>query len=160
LRLDAKRCRISVINRTILAGHAGIVGSALVRQLLNAVRSHESITCRSRDEVDLIDQSEVRALFKAERFDEVYLAAAWVGGIHATFTVGVRKRLFLGSRCIYPRLAAQPMREDAPLSRRLEPTNDGSSSCTSKDPPGSAASLDRSLCNGLHRRLQGLVRVS
>jgi GDP-L-fucose synthase len=121
-----------------------MVGSAIVRRL-SARRDCEVLT-RSRAELDLTDQSAVRAFFAAERIDQVYLAAAKVGGIHANNTypadfihqnlvmecniigaaheAGVQRLLFLGSSCIYPRLAPQPMREEALLTGALEPTNE------------------------------------
>lgn len=131
------------MSRIFIAGHRGMVGSALVRALSG--QGHDIIT-RSRTELDLTDQSAVRGFFAAERIDEVYLAAARVGGIHANnvfpadfiydnlmieanvihqaFRAGVRRLLFLGSSCIYPKLAPQPMREDALLTGTLEPTNE------------------------------------
>ena len=127
-----------------VAGHRGMVGSAIVRQLEAAGHSH--IVKRTHAELDLTDQAAVRALFKLEKPDQVYMAAAKVGGIHANnsypaefiaenlmmqaniidaaFCNGVKKVLFLGSSCIYPRLAPQPMREDALLTGPLEPTNE------------------------------------
>jgi len=130
--------------RIFVAGHAGMVGSALVRQL-NAAATCEVVT-RSRSELDLCDQTAVRRFMLAERPDQVYLAAAKVGGIHANNTypadfiwqnlviqtnvieashaAGVHKLLFLGSSCIYPRDVPQPMREEALLTGPLEPTNE------------------------------------
>lgn len=121
-----------------------MVGSAIVRQLED--RDGVSLITRSRQELDLLDQAAVRSFFEAESLDEVYLAAARVGGIHANNTypaqfiyenlvietniihqaycTGVNKLLFLGSSCIYPKLAQQPMREDALLTGTLEPTNE------------------------------------
>lgn len=133
-------------NKIYVAGHRGMVGSAIVRQLLAAGHPPERIVTRTHAELDLTDQAAVRAFFAAEKPDQVYLAAAKVGGIHANnvypadfiydnlmiqanvidaaFRSGVRKLLFLGSSCIYPKLAAQPMREDALLTGTLEPTNE------------------------------------
>ncbi len=130
--------------RIFVAGHRGMVGSAIVRRL-QALGSCEIVT-RSHAELDLTDQAAVRRFFAEERIDQVYLAAAKVGGIHANNTypaefiyrnlmiecnvidaahvAGVRKLLFLGSSCIYPKLAPQPMREDALLIGTLEPTNE------------------------------------
>ncbi len=130
--------------RIYVAGHAGMVGSAIVRALRNA--GETAIATRSRAELDLANQAQVRAFFEQERPDQVYMAAARVGGIHANnsypaefiydnlmvqanviheaWRVGVRKLLFLGSSCIYPRLAPQPMAEDALLTGKLEPTNE------------------------------------
>jgi GDP-L-fucose synthase len=129
-----------------VAGHRGMVGSAIVRQLLAQGHAADAIVTRSHDELDLTDQAAVGAFLAAERPDQVYLAAAKVGGIHANntfpaefiysnlmvqanvidaaFRSGVKKLLFLGSSCIYPKLAAQPMREDALLTGTLEPTNE------------------------------------
>lgn len=129
-----------------VAGHRGMVGAAVLRQLLNLGVARERVITRDRDELDLTDQAAVRAFFAAERPSEVYLAAARVGGIHANdrypaefiyqnmmiqanviheaFAAGVRKLLFLGSSCIYPRLASQPMKEEALLGGPLEPTNE------------------------------------
>jgi GDP-L-fucose synthase len=133
-------------NRIYVAGHRGMVGAAIVRQLLAQGHTAEQIITRDRGEVDLTNQAQVRAFFKETRPSQVYLAAAKVGGIYANdtfpaefifenlmieaniidsaFTAGVKKLLFLGSSCIYPRLAPQPMREDALLTGPLEPTNE------------------------------------
>lgn len=133
-------------NRVYVAGHRGMVGSAIVRKLLAAGHPPEGILTRTRDELDLTNQHDVRAWFAAERPDQVYLAAAKVGGIHANdaypaefiynnlmiqanivdaaFRSGVKRLLFLGSSCIYPRLATQPMSEDELLTGRLESTNE------------------------------------
>ncbi len=129
-----------------VAGHRGMVGSAIVRQLLAAGYHADRIITRTHAELDLTDQAAVRAFFASEKPDQVYLAAAKVGGIHANnsypaefiydnlmlqanvidaaFRHGVSKLLFLGSSCIYPKLAAQPMREDALLTGTLEATNE------------------------------------
>jgi GDP-L-fucose synthase len=129
--------------RIFVAGHHGMVGQALARRL--GAMGHEVVT-RRRAELDLLDQAAVARFFAAEPLDQVYLAAARVGGIHANatypaqfiyenltiaanvthqaFLAGVRRMLFLGSSCIYPRLAAQPMREEALLGGELEPTNE------------------------------------
>jgi GDP-L-fucose synthase len=130
--------------RIYVAGHKGLVGSAILRALRS--RGHTNIVSRSSAELDLTDQVKVDAFFRAEAIDEVYLAAAKVGGIHANNTYpaefifqnlmvqtnvvhaawryGVRKLLFLGSSCIYPRLAEQPLREEALMNGMLEPTNE------------------------------------
>ena len=121
-----------------------MVGSAIVRALQAA--GHTNIVTRTHAELDLTDQVAVRAFFAMEKPDQVYLAAAKVGGIHANntypaefiyqnlimeanvidaaFRQGVKKLLFLGSSCIYPKMAEQPMREDALLTGTLEPTNE------------------------------------
>ncbi len=127
-----------------VAGHRGMVGSAIVRVLQR--QGHTRLVTRTHAELDLTDQAAVRHFFATEKPDEVYLAAAKVGGIHANntypaefiydnlmmeanvvdaaFRQGVRKLLFLGSSCIYPKLAPQPMREDSLLTGTLEPTNE------------------------------------
>lgn len=132
--------------RIYVAGHRGMVGSAIVRQLLAQGHPAERIVTRIHAELDLTDQQAVRAFFAEEKLDQVYLAAAKVGGIFANNTYpaefiysnlmveanvidaayrnGVKKLLFLGSSCIYPKLAEQPMREDALLTGILEPTNE------------------------------------
>lgn len=133
-------------SKIYVAGHRGMVGSAIVRRLLATGHPSSGIVTRTHAELDLTDQQAVCAFFAAERPDEVYLAAAKVGGIHANnaypadfiyvnlmiqanvidsaFEHGVRRLLFLGSSCIYPRAVEQPMREDALLTGVLEPTNE------------------------------------
>jgi len=123
-----------------------MVGSAIMRQLVSSGHPLDRIVVRTHAELDLTNQAAVNAFFGAEKPDQVYLAAAKVGGIHANntypaefiyenlmmeaniinagFQVGVTKLLFLGSSCIYPRLAEQPMREDSLLTGLLEPTNE------------------------------------
>jgi len=137
---------MSVHPKIYVAGHRGMVGSAIVRQLLAQGHPVELIVTRTHVELDLTNQAAVQAFFAAEKPDQVYLAAAKVGGIHANntypaefiyqnlmmqanvieaaFRQGVQKLLFLGSSCIYPKLASQPMREDALLTGTLEPTNE------------------------------------
>jgi len=127
-----------------IAGHRGMVGSAIARRL--GELGFTNLVFRTHSELDLTNQSAVAEFFSQEKPDQVYLAAAKVGGIHAnntypaefiyqnlmmevnvihqSFIAGVRKLLFLGSSCIYPRLAEQPMREDALLTGKLEPTNE------------------------------------
>ncbi|QNK67040.1 GDP-L-fucose synthase family protein [Variovorax sp. PAMC26660] len=129
--------------RIFVAGHRGMVGQTLARRL--GEQGHEVVT-RSRAELDLLDQAAVARFFATEPIDQVYLAAAKVGGIHANMTypaqfiyenlviaanvthqaflANVKRLLFLGSSCIYPRLADQPIREDALLAGKLEPTNE------------------------------------
>jgi GDP-L-fucose synthase len=131
-------------NKIYVAGHRGMVGSAIVRTLKSQGQTH--LVMRTHAELDLTDQQAVRHFFETEKPDQVYLAAAKVGGIHANntypaefiyqnlivqanvidaaFRNGVQKLLFLGSSCIYPRLAPQPMSEDALLTGILEPTNE------------------------------------
>ncbi|MAZ45187.1 MAG: GDP-fucose synthetase [Gammaproteobacteria bacterium] len=127
-----------------VAGHSGMVGSAIVRAL--QARSQKNIVTRSRKELDLTNQQSVHQFFDDEKPDQVYMAAAKVGGIHANdtfpadfiyenliieanviaaaFQNKVKKLLFLGSSCIYPRESTQPIPEDALLSGALEPTNE------------------------------------
>ena len=126
-----------------VAGHRGLVGSALVRQL--QARGYRNLLLRTHAELDLTDAQATDAFFAQEQPDYVFLAAAKVGGIvannsypaefirdnlaiqtsviHAAYRHGVQRLLFLGSSCIYPKLAPQPMREDALLTGPLEPTN-------------------------------------
>lgn len=130
--------------RIFIAGHNGMVGSALVRQL--DINPEVQLVVRNRSELNLLDQQAVQQFFKHERIDQVYLAAAKVGGIHANneypaefiyenlmieaniihaaHKAGVQKLLFLGSSCIYPKMAEQPMTEAALLTGTLEPTNE------------------------------------
>jgi GDP-L-fucose synthase len=129
--------------RIYIAGHRGLVGSALMRRL--QTDPSVDLVLRTRSELDLTNQAAVRDFFARERPDQVYLAAAKVGGIlandtrpaefiqdnlviqtnivDAAYRNGTRKLLFLGSSCIYPKLAAQPMSEDCLLTGPLEPTN-------------------------------------
>jgi GDP-L-fucose synthase len=129
-----------------VAGHRGMVGSAIVRHLLAQGVAQSSMVTRTHAELDLTNQLAVQQFFAQEKPSQVYLAAAKVGGIHANnvypadfiyqnlmmqanvieaaFQNGVQKLLFLGSSCIYPRMAQQPMREDVLLSGALEPTNE------------------------------------
>ena len=126
-----------------IAGHKGMVGSALVRFLK---RKKVKIITKEKKELNLLDQKKVQSFFKNNKIDQVYLAAAKVGGIHANstypaefiyenlmiqnniihsaFLSGVKKLLFLGSSCIYPKYAKQPMKEEELLTGKLEPTNE------------------------------------
>lgn len=135
---------MSTLPKIYVAGHRGMVGAAIVRTL--QALGQINIVTRTHAELDLTDQSAVQSFFGAEKPDQVYLAAAKVGGIHANnsypaefiyqnlmmeaniidaaFRNGVQKLLFLGSSCIYPKLAPQPMREEALLTGTLEPTNE------------------------------------
>ncbi|WP_339670088.1 GDP-L-fucose synthase [Dasania marina] len=130
--------------RVYIAGHNGMVGSAIVRQLQN--HDDVELVLRSRKELDLVNQGAVADFFKAEKIDEVYLAAAKVGGIVANNTypadfiyenlmiqsniinsahkANIERLLFLGSSCIYPKQAGQPMSENALLTGSLEETNE------------------------------------
>lgn len=127
-----------------VAGHRGMVGSAIVRNL--EAKGYNNIIGRTHAQLDLTSQLAVKAFFEQEKPDQVYLAAAKVGGIHANnafpaefiydnlmvqsnvihqaFASGVKKLLFLGSSCIYPKMAPQPMSEDALLMGKLESTNE------------------------------------
>lgn len=129
-----------------VAGHRGMVGSAITRVLLEQGHPPERIIGRTHAELDLTQQADVRAFFEQEKPDQVYLAAARVGGIHANntypaefiydnlmvqsnvidaaFRNGVTQLLFLGSSCIYPKHAEQPMAETSLLTGFLEPTNE------------------------------------
>lgn len=132
------------MKRIFVAGHNGMVGSAIVRQLEK--QQDIEVVVRERTRLDLINQSEVHRFFQQEKIDQVYLAGAKVGGIHANntypaefiyenlmiecnviqsaFESGVEKLLFLGSSCIYPKYASQPMTEAELLTGVLEPTNE------------------------------------
>ena len=140
-----------------------MVGSAIVRALERSGRN--TIIVRSREELDLTEQSSVRAFFREMMPDQVYLAAAKVGGILANntyradfiyenlmieaniirsaFEVGVKKILFLGSSCIYPKLASQPISEDSLMTGALEPTN---------EPYAIAKIAGIALCDGYNRQ--------
>ena len=131
-------------DKIYVAGHRGLVGSAIVRQL--EARGLSNLLMRTHNELDLTNQMEVQTFFKQEKPDYVILAAAKVGGIHANNTYpadfiyqnmmieaniinasyenNVKRLLFLGSTCIYPRSVEQPMREEALLTGVLEPTNE------------------------------------
>lgn len=130
--------------RIYVAGHRGMVGSAICRQL--SQQDNVELVVRTHEQLDLTSQSDVTAFFAEEKIDQVYLAAAKVGGIHANNTfpaefiyqnlmiecniihaahmIGINKLLFLGSSCIYPKYAEQPMQESALLTGVLEATNE------------------------------------
>ncbi|MBL7816373.1 MAG: GDP-L-fucose synthase [Saprospiraceae bacterium] len=131
-------------NKIYVAGHRGMVGSAILRGLRK--NGFENLIFRKSNELDLRDQAAVNEFFRKERPDYVFLAAAKVGGIlanntyradflyenlmiqsnviHAAYKTEVKKLMFLGSSCIYPKLAPQPLKEDALLTGLLEPTNE------------------------------------
>lgn len=131
-------------SKIYVAGHRGLVGSAIVRSLKQ--QAYDNIITKTRSEVDLESQTAVRQLFEVERPEYVFLAAAKVGGIHANnaypadfiylnlqvqnnvlynaYRSGVKKLCFLGSSCIYPKLAPQPLKEEYLLDGKLEPTNE------------------------------------
>jgi len=132
------------MKRIFVAGHKGMVGSAICRKL--SAEENCEVVVKGRNELNLLDQSAVRSFFESSNIDQVYLAAAKVGGIvanntypaefiyenlmiesnviHSAFKSGVRQLLFLGSSCIYPRMAEQPLNEAALLTGALESTNE------------------------------------
>jgi GDP-L-fucose synthase len=135
---------VDLKQKIYIAGHKGMVGSAILRELER--KGYTNFVYRTRQELDLTNQAAVKHFFDTEKPDQVYLAAAKVGGIyanntypaefiydnlmvqnnviHQAFSTGVKKLLFLGSSCIYPKLAEQPITEDALLTGKLEPTNE------------------------------------
>ena len=135
---------MNIEDKIYVAGHRGLVGSAIVRALQN--KGFKNIVTRTHAELDLVDQAAVRKFFETERPEYVFLAAAKVGGIHAnntypadfiyinlqiqnnvihnSYLAGVKKLCFLGSSCIYPKFAPQPMKEEYLLDGKLEPTNE------------------------------------
>ncbi len=140
-----ERTSVDKRDKIYVAGHKGLVGSAIMRRL--EAGGYRNIVTRSHAELDLTRQAEVEAFFAAERPDYVFLSAAKVGGIgansahpadfiyvnlaialnviHSAYKYGVRKLLNLGSSCIYPKFAPQPMKEEYLLTGPLEPTNEG-----------------------------------
>ena len=131
--------------KVFIAGHNGMVGSALIRALKNH-KKYSSIITKSRKELDLINQTDVEEFLDNEKPDTVIIAAATVGGIyannsfpadfiyqnlmiqnnliHGSYLAGIKKLLFLGSSCIYPKMSLQPIKEESLLSGPLEPTNE------------------------------------
>mgnify|MGYP001297408454 CR=1 FL=1 len=131
-------------DKIYIAGHRGMVGSAIMRKLLD--EGYKNIVARTSTELDLKDQAAVRDFFRQEKPDHVVLAAAKVGGIqanntyraqfiyenlmiqnnviHQAYENGVNRLLFLGSSCIYPKMAPQPLKEESLLTGQLEPTNE------------------------------------
>lgn len=150
------------IPKIYVAGHTGMVGSAIVRLLK---KKKIKLIVKSRDDLNLLDKNKVFDFLKSEKPDQVYLAAAKVGGIYAnnsfpadfiyqntviqanvinsSFLSGVKKLLFLGSSCIYPRLCSQPIKEESLLSGYLEPTN---------EPYAIAKILGIKLCESFNRQ--------
>jgi GDP-L-fucose synthase len=140
---DSLQERMEKESRIYIAGHRGMVGSSIFRELKR--QGFDQLICRTRQELDLLDGAAVRTFFAEERPEFVFVAAAKVGGIHANdsrpaefihenlqiqnhliheaWRSGVKKLLFLGSSCIYPKLAPQPLKEDYLLTGALEPTN-------------------------------------
>jgi GDP-L-fucose synthase len=138
-----------------VAGHRGLVGSAILRRL--QAEGYQNLVLRTRKELDLTDQRAVYRFFEEERPEYVFLAAAKVGGIlanatypadfirenlliqtnviDAAYRYGVKKLLFLGSSCIYPKYAPQPMKEEYLLTGPLEPTNEAYAVARHSCPP-------------------------
>ncbi len=136
--------KLSKNSKIFLAGHNGMVGSAILRHLKK--KNYKNIIVKSRKKLDLLNQEKTEKFFKKVKPDFVIIAAAKVGGIlsndiysgdyiyqnltiqtnliHSSFKVGVKKLIFLGSSCIYPKFSKQPIREDYLLNGKLEPTND------------------------------------
>ena len=143
-KLNIKNSTLQKSDRIFVAGHKGLVGSAIARNL--QAKGYDNLILRTSKELDLTNQAAVNAFFEAEKPDYVFLAAARVGGIHANNTYpadfirdnlqiqtnvidaayrnDAKKLLFLGSSCIYPKFAPQPMKEEHLLTGELEPTNE------------------------------------
>jgi GDP-L-fucose synthase len=141
---EKRQITLQLNQKIYVAGHRGMVGSAIVRELQK--QGYQNIITTPHSKLDLTNQADVKDFFENERPDQVYLAAAKVGGIyanntypaefiydnlmiqnnviHQSFVSGVKKLLFLGSSCIYPKLAPQPMSEDILLTGKLESTNE------------------------------------
>jgi len=135
---------VNKTDKIYIAGHNGMVGSAIFRKLQN--EGYSNIICRALEDLDLVNQAEVLCFFESEKPDYVFLAAAKVGGIvanntyrgqfiyenlmiqnnviHSSYLTGVKKLMFLGSSCIYPKLAPQPLKEEYLLTGLLEETNE------------------------------------
>jgi GDP-L-fucose synthase len=144
LKLNNKSFKMDKNSKIYIAGHRGLVGSAILRRLQQA--GYSNLILKTRKELDLTVQKDVEDFFRSERPEHVFLAAAKVGGIlanstypaefiynniiiqanviHAAYKYGVKKLLFLGSSCIYPKFAPQPMKEEYLLTGELEPTNE------------------------------------
>ncbi len=144
--LQQKQPSLPPKTQIYIAGHKGMVGSAIARQLLQNGHDPDAIITRTHAELDLTNQDAVKNLFQTEKIDHIVLAAAKVGGIHANNTypadfiysnlmiqnniihqaykAGIQHLLFLGSSCIYPKFAPQPMKEEYLLTSELEPTNE------------------------------------
>ena len=142
--MKSKTQPLSPESRIYVSGHRGLVGSALVRCLKS--KGYNNLVLRTHKELELTDQSAVRNFFQEEKIDYVIVAAAKVGGIyandtypaefiygnimveanliHEAYSAGIDRIMFLGSSCIYPKHAPQPMREDALLTGLMEPTNE------------------------------------
>lgn len=144
IMISSNKSTEQIDKRVFVAGHRGMVGSALVRQLKK--KGYHNILTQTREELNLLDQKAVLSFLKDQQPDQIYIAAAKVGGIHANNTypaefiyenmlieanlihsaheAGIQHLLFLGSSCIYPKFAEQPMKEAALLTGELEPTNE------------------------------------
>jgi len=143
--ISSKKVKTNQVKRIFVAGHNGMVGSAICRKIYSSSKQVNLITA-SRSELDLTSQKEVNTFFADNKIDQVYLAAAKVGGIYANDTYpaefiyenlmiqsnvidsayknNVKQLIFLGSSCIYPKMTEQPIREEFILSGKLEPTNE------------------------------------